>query len=172
MMNVVSNRFFAAFPFCAIVLAACSGTPEQAPSRESTAAVSSALSTPTWELEEYPNSCADQCEIVRGKPPCWCITNQCSASLDGQACTSVGATCNVVFSNYYREMICEAPTAPTPTWTRISTDTCSDLCGTSSCGSQCALPRCTGNPEGQACSNTSLTCYVVSGPSVVELSCQ
>src|SRR5262249_51953957 len=140
--------------------------PERSTRQEGTSTTASAVSGPVWELEEYPNSCADQC----GVPNCNCIHNRCSASLAGQACSPEGASCNVVYSNYYREMFCETPTPPPPTWTRIATESCADVCGTTNCN--CVTHRCVGNPEGQACSTLGATCNVVSGLFFAELTCQ
>jgi hypothetical protein len=152
----------------AVLLAACASasdsTPGEGESKSESAA--SALSSSVWVLEEYQNSCADQC----GAPNCNCITNRCSASLAGQACAPVGASCNVVSGNYWREMICEQSSSPQHTWTRVSTESCLDICGVTNCN--CVKNRCAGNPEGQACSNVNATCNVVSRTSYAELSCQ
>jgi hypothetical protein len=149
------------------IIAACSSAPEPDTSGAGASTVTSELSSGVWELEEYPNNCADEC----GAPNCNCVQNRCSASLDGQACSSVGASCNVVYSNYWREMFCEEPSPPpAPKWTRISTESCADICGVLNCN--CVHNRCVGNPEGQSCSTVGATCNVVSGPFFAELTCQ
>ena len=153
--------------FAVSIIAACSSAPESDTAGASTSTVTSQLSSGVWELEEYPNNCADEC----GAPNCNCVQNRCSASLDGQACSPLGASCNVVYSNYRLEMFCEETTPPpTPKWTRISTESCSDICGVLNCN--CVHNRCAGNPEGQACSTVGATCNVVSGPAFAELICQ
>lgn len=143
----------------ALIIAACSNA--------GTSTVTSELSSGVWELEEYPNNCADEC----GAPNCNCIQNRCSASLDGQPCSTVGAVCNVVFYNYWKEMVCEGQSQPpAPKWTRIATESCADICGVPNCN--CVHNRCAGNPEGQACSAVGATCNAVSGPTFAELLCQ
>lgn len=147
------------FVLIAGVLLGCNATPTV---QDRASEVSSA----TWVLEEYPNSCADQC----GVPNCGCIRNRCSASLEGQPCGPEGAQCNVVSGPFWYEMICEAPVQAPTTWTRISTSSCADECGAPNCN--CITNRCAGNPEGQLCSPAGASCNVVSGPSVIELHCQ
>ncbi len=126
----------------------------------------SALSSPIWVLEEYANGCADQC----GAPNCNCVANRCSANIAGQACGPVGASCNVVFTTTWQEMVCEQPPPPSTTWTRVATESCADICGVPNCN--CVKKRCVGNPEGQACPTVGATCNAVSGPSFAELRCQ
>jgi hypothetical protein len=127
----------------------------------------SAVTSPLWVLEEYPNGCADQC----GAPNCNCVGNRCSASLAGQPCGPVGASCNVVNTNYYQEMVCEQPPPPPPTtWTRIATESCRDVCGIGNCN--CVKKRCVANPEGQPCPTVGATCNAISGLYFAELTCQ
>jgi hypothetical protein len=162
----ISACRFAFLAFSTISVAACASAPEPSTRGESTSSTASAVSGPVWELEEYTNFCADAC----GAPTCSCITNRCSASLEGQPCSPDGAICNVVYNNYYKEMFCETPPPPPPTWTRIATESCLDVCGTTNCN--CVTHRCVGNPEGQACSPVGASCNVVSGRFFNELTCQ
>jgi hypothetical protein len=63
-----------------------------------------------WTRQGGSSGCADQC----GAPSCSCIQDRCSASLEGQTCTPIGDTCNVVSGTSFRTLECEPPPPPPP----------------------------------------------------------
>jgi len=128
-----------------------------------------AVTTQVWvdESAGYTFNCADQC----GDPSCptTCIDNRCIGDVRGQPCEPLGAQCNLVVPPLWRVLECEARFQGT--WTRTEVTLCSDICNTSSCA-RCIQNRCSGNPEGQPCSQPNASCNVVSASSFVTLVCE
>ncbi len=129
--------------------------------------------TGVWEGVSYGNSCADQCELVRGKSPCWCIGHPCpGGDPDGQSCSPIGTTCNVIGSSSYEVLDCELPTPPPPTWHLTRSTTCYQYCGVNNCNCLTICPA--GTASGQPCSPSGAQCEVLTNLStglVQELTC-
>lgn len=155
-----------AFLGIAAFAVACTGDVPPAP-ESAIGSTSSAVTGLTWQDLEggYNNACADEC-----RNGCGCIQNTCLDSVERQPCSSEGQTCNVINGAFYEVLVCaQAPAPPPPRWTRTSTDSCLDACGSSNCS--CIPERCSGNPEFQVCSSPGARCYAVSGKNYAELTC-
>ncbi len=155
------------FLIASLAFVACTNDVPAAP-ESAIGGSSSAVSGLTWQDLEggYNNACADECR--RG---CDCLQNVCSDSVEGTPCSSQNATCNVVNGVFYEVLVCApAPQSSPPRWTRTSTDSCLDACGSSNCN--CITERCSGNPEFQVCGTPGARCYAISGSNYAELTCE
>lgn len=155
-MKIVKTWFIVVIAL--VALGACAG---QEPVESNESALLIPAQWPIWQSlgGGYVNSCADQCELVRGKPPCWCIKNLCNGDPDGQPCGPIGAICNVISGSHYEELTCELPPPPPSTWHLTRSATCYQFCGVNNCNCIVSCPA--GTASGQPCSPSGATCEVL-----------
>jgi len=175
-MTAFKNAFIVSIAW--VLLAACTTSgPTTSSASEALVVGGGGGSAGVWTFEG--GGYAFTCLEVYPCGSCACLPDRCPSNVSGQACDNIGEECNLPSGSTYKTLECEPAGGGSGggsggggggfVWTRTSTESCADICGTTSCS--CVTNRCSGNPEGQSCPTYSNSCNVVSGPNYIELTC-
>jgi len=89
---------------CATVGASCNRQIATSQYQVMTCVAPTSIPPPTW-TRVSTSSCADECGVTN----CNCISNRCVGNPEGQTCSNINASCNVVSGPSYFELVCISP---------------------------------------------------------------